>query len=201
MSDLISREAATEGFESVTWHDPRDADIAHEVIGELPSVHPTQNNTFNTLKALDCISRQAAMEAIKKVEYVIVYNVAMTQEEVIDAATDTLIAALTRDIEELPSAEPEPNFDEWCTDCKEYDQERHCCPRWNRVIRETLKDAEPERKTGKWIYGEHDVAMCDGYWCDKCGFFVPWDYEHKFIDFINDYHFCPSCGAKMEGNG
>lgn len=64
-----------------------------------------------------------------------------------------------------------------------------------------LPDAEPERKTGKWIYGEHDVAMCDGYWCDKCGFFVPWDYEHKFIDFINDYHFCPSCGAKMEGNG
>lgn len=40
----------------------------------------------------------------------------------------------------LPSAEPE--LDEWCTDCKEYDQERHCCPRWNRVIRNTLKDAE-----------------------------------------------------------
>ena len=59
-------------------------------------------------------------------------------------------------------------------------------------------DAQPERKTGKWIYGEHDVAMCDGYWCDKCGFFVQWDYKRKFIDFINDYHFCPDCGAKME---
>ena len=56
---------------------------------------------------------------------------------------------------------------------------------------------EVEPKTGKWVYGEHDVAMCDGYRCDKCGFFVPWDYEHKFIDFINDYHFCPNCGADM----
>lgn len=62
----------------------------------------------------DTISRQAAIEAIKKVDYVIVYNVAMTQEEVIDAATDTLIAALTRDIEELPSAQPERN----CEDCR-----------------------------------------------------------------------------------
>lgn len=37
----------------------------------------------------------------------------------------------------LPATEPP---DEWCTDCKEYDQERHCCPRFNKVIRETLKD-------------------------------------------------------------
>ena len=56
---------------------------------------------------------------------------------------------------------------------------------------------EPERKTGKWIYGEHDVAMCDGYRCDKCGFFIPWDYKHKFIDFIKDYKYCPHCGAQM----
>lgn len=194
MSDLISREAATEGFESVTWHDPRDTDIAHEVIGELPSVHPTQNNTFNTLKALDCISRQAAIEAIKKVDYVIVYNVAMTQEEVIDAATDTLIAALTRDIEELPSAEPEPNFDEWCTDCKEYDNERHCCPRWNRVIRETLKDVQPERKTGKWIWlsSTYDRVPCEmRFMCSEC--------HHEVIthDGRPCEKFCPNCGAEM----
>ena len=55
------------------------------------------------------------------------------------------------------------------------------------------------RPQGEWIYGEHDVAMCDGYRCDRCGFFVPWDYEHKSIDFINDYHFCPYCGARIKG--
>ena len=59
--------------------------------------------------------------------------------------------------------------------------------------------AQPHRIKGRWIYGEHDVAMCDGYRCDKCGFFVPWDYKYTFIDFINDYHFCPNCGSDMRG--
>ena len=59
-------------------------------------------------------------------------------------------------------------------------------------------EAEPARH-GKWIYGEHEIAMCDGYRCSKCGYFVPWDYGHKSIDYINEYHYCPSCGAKMDG--
>lgn len=36
----------------------------------------------------------------------------------------------------------EPVLNEWCTDCKEYDQERHCCPRYNRVIRSAILEAE-----------------------------------------------------------
>ena len=64
----------------------------------------------------------------------------------------------------------------------------------NTIRKMTTIDRHP---IGHWIYGEDEVAMCDGYRCDRCGFFVPWDYEHKFIDFINDYHFCPSCGARM----
>ena len=35
----------------------------------------------------------------------------------------------------LPSAQPY-SLDEWCHNCKEYDTERHCCPRYNRVIRD-----------------------------------------------------------------
>ena len=61
-----------------------------------------------------------------------------------------------------------------------------------------VPSAQPERKKGKWIYGEDEYGI-DGYHCDKCGFFVPWDYTHKFIDFIKDYHFCPNCGADMRG--
>ena len=44
---------------------------------------------------------------------------------------------------ELPSAQPDT--DEWCHDCKEYDKEHHCCPRWNRVIRTTLEEAQPDK--------------------------------------------------------
>lgn len=59
-----------------------------------------------------------------------------------------------------------------------------------------LPSAQPERKRGKWIYGEDEYGI-DGYHCDKCGFFVPWDYAHKFINYIKDYNLCPSCGADM----
>ena len=47
---------------------------------------------------------------------------------------------LTDRLKHLPSVQRDT--DEWCKDCSEYDSERHCCPRWNRVIRETLKDAQ-----------------------------------------------------------
>ena len=45
-------------------------------------------------------------------------------------------------IDEMPTVEPERKMDEWCTDCKEYDQEKYCCPRFNRVIRETVKEIQ-----------------------------------------------------------
>lgn len=60
-----------------------------------------------------------------------------------------------------------------------------------------LPSAEPVRY-GKWIYGEHDIAMCDGYRCSNCGYFVPWDYSHKSIDYIEEYKYCPQCGARMD---
>lgn len=74
------------------------------------------------------------------------------------------------------------------------DRERYVL---TRVIKELKAMPSVQPRKGKWIYGEHDVAVCDGYRCDKCGFFVPWDYQHKFIDFIKDYNYCPSCGADM----
>lgn len=60
----------------------------------------------------------------------------------------------------------------------------------------TVPAIQPKR--GKWIYGEDEYGI-DGYHCDKCGFFVPWDYAHQFINYIEDYNFCPNCGADMRG--
>lgn len=39
---------------------------------------------------------------------------------------------------------------EWCHDCKEYDQEQHCCHRWTKVIRNTVEEMKQE-------YIERDV--------------------------------------------
>lgn len=45
--------------------------------------------------------------------------------------------------------EQESQAFKWCTDCREYDQEKHCCHRWSKVIRNTVE----EMKQGR---------------CDKC---------------------------------
>ena len=70
--------------------------------------------------------------------------------------------------------------------------------KWLRELKERRSYVQPKR--GRWIYGEDEYGI-DGYHCDKCGFFVPWDYTHTFINYITDYNFCPSCGAEMSEGG
>ena len=90
----------------------------------------------------DLISRQAAIDAIcKACSMEGDYHKCDGYPET-STWCDELVA-----LRALPSAQPEQHYDEWRTDCKEYDKERHCCPRWNRVIRQTLKDAQPEQRT------------------------------------------------------
>ena len=66
--------------------------------------------------------------------------------------------AQTRNPTDFPAIEPEYNMDEWCTDCKEYDHERHCCPRFNRVIRETVDEV----KSNQWIPCSEKMPESDG---------------------------------------
>lgn len=75
----------------------------------------------------DLIDRQAAIEALKRAEAI---TRAFGYHNVIDT------------IRELPTAKPD--MDEWCDDCKEYDHEKHCCPRFNRVIRTAMEEAKGE---------------------------------------------------------
>ena len=49
----------------------------------------------------------------------------------------------------LPSAQPDLN--EWCYDCKEYDKEQYCCHRWTKVIRETVEEIKREQQGQQWI--------------------------------------------------
>lgn len=88
----------------------------------------------------DLIDRQAAIDALQKE-----INKAIPPFSDVVGSIRCGVRLARNIIEDLPSAQPEMNFDEWCTDCKEYDHERHCCPRWNRVIRQTLKDMKEEQ--------------------------------------------------------
>ena len=90
-------------------------------------------------------------------------------------------------IEAIPSAEPEQEEFEWCHDCKEYDQEKHCCHRWTKVIRQTveeLKAQKPEKTAIVKDFGH----PCGTYgYCSNCGGYC-----------VNEEPYCPHCGAKVE---
>ena len=73
--------------------------------------------------------------------------------------------------DDLPSAQPELN--EWCHDCKEYDKDRHCCPRFNRVIQQTVEEIKAEQPE---LIRCKDCKNWDTTWTN---------------DFAPNYHYCP----------
>lgn len=75
-------------------------------------------------------------QAIKMLQFV---RNALNDDMEIAKAYDMAIKAL----------EQEPQTFKWCAGCREYDQEKHCCHRWSKVIRNTVE----EMKQGR---------------CDKC---------------------------------
>lgn len=87
-----------------------------------------------------------------------------------------------------PTVDAEPVEFEWCHDCKEYDQNAHCCHRWTKVIRNTVNDLktqgyEPVRH-GNWI----DINGDGSLWrCSVCG-------ELQCCE----SNYCGDCGAKMD---
>lgn len=52
--------------------------------------------------------------------------------------------ALKEALDRVPDAVPFSY--RWCTDCKEYDHEKHYCPRFNSVIAKTIKDLKGDSK-------------------------------------------------------
>ena len=102
MSDLISRQAVKEWLGR--WEGYLDTDMIARMqlkVDDIPT-HPTPSNTLDTL---DCVERQAAIDAFWKLE-------AELRPSAIDAVLDML--------KYLPSVQP------WiirCKDCKWWDKE------------------------------------------------------------------------------
>lgn len=65
-------------------------------------------------------------------------------------------------VEDIPSAEPIEEF-EWCHDCKEYDQEKHCCHRWTKVIRQTVEE----------VKSQYALEYPKIIHCEDCKFYTP----------------------------
>lgn len=72
---------------------------------------------------------------------------AISRQEVLYliADDDLSMGQVVRGIHALPSITPqEPQSFKWCTDCKEYDLELHCCHRYSKVIRDTVAEIRQE---------------------------------------------------------
>lgn len=83
----------------------------------------------------DCISRDEVCRYVAE----FVNHEFSTREE------EELIDNIITGIEHMPSVTPqEPQSFKWCTDCKEYDQEKHCCHRYSKVIRDTVAEIRQE---------------------------------------------------------
>ena len=96
-------------------------------------------------------------------------------------------------IEAVPSATDE-EF-EWCHDCKEYDQEKHCCHRWTKVIRNTVAELKADRPKGEWIDTGKDKEhlhplSARWYRCSVCG-----------LETNAKTNYCFDCGADMRERG
>lgn len=93
-------------------------------------------------------------------------------------------SSLVNNPHNLPTVSPKYNTSEWCHDCSEYNQDKHCCPRYNKVIRNTVEEIK-EPKIGHWIRVT-DKAGHLVWECDKCG------WQQRF-----NTNFCPDCGRVM----
>ena len=112
-----------------------------------------------------------------------------------DKMTDegrTVMAQAISVLRDLSSVKPD--MDEWCTECKEYDKEKHCCPRWNKVIRQTVEEMQMMGKIAKVIEHDASINTNDGYKyyrteyiCGNC--------KKKVI---GGDEYCSHCGARLE---
>lgn len=117
-------------------------------------------------------------------------------------------ANVAEELAALPAVKPVKY--EWCHDCKEYDQEAHCCPRWTSTIKRAIDSLdraveETGRAPARWVR-LHGFATPGGdpVWaCSQCGKGIhvygieAGTYNHDISD--GQWKACPNCGAFMMG--
>ena len=127
-------------------------------------------------------------------------TIANTGDEKLDCAYEQVGDALDKAIG-IVKQEAE-NYEECykdCGECEAYNKEKHHCPKFCKVIKETVKEIEENHNKGKWemtYKGKRkDVntgLMISAYncKCSVCG----WETGNQGTRF----NYCPNCGAKMD---
>ena len=128
-------------------------------------------------------------------------TIANTGDEKLDYAYEQVGDALDKAIEIVKQeAEQYEECYNDCGDCEAYNKEKHHCPKFCKVIKETVKEIEENHNIkGKWEMTykgmRKDVntgLMISAYncKCSVCG----WETGNQGTRF----NYCPNCGAKMD---
>lgn len=67
---------------------------------------------------------------------------------------------------------------EWCHNCKEYDQEQHCCHRWTQNIRRTIEE----------VKAQYALEYPKIIHCNECRFSESIDEQHDGYRCNNPFH-------------
>ena len=122
-------------------------------------------------------------------------------DSTIQNSLENFLKAITNEAIEIVKQEAE-KYEECyndCGQCEAYDKEKHHCPKFCKVIKETVKEIEENHNKGKWemtYKGKRkDVntgLMISAYncKCSVCG----WETGNQGTRF----NYCPNCGAKMD---
>lgn len=133
----------------------------------------------------DTISRQAAIDAILHNQEVYSNNFG---NDPIDKYTIAIIDNDAQTIAQLPSAQPTYK-DEEIQKMQDLEQAQ-IEKAYQLGYEEGKKDAQPERKKGRWIMHIDDLFPEESTMeCNQC-------HEHQPITI--DDNFCPNCGAEMQ---
>ena len=127
-------------------------------------------------------------------------TIANTGDEKLDCTYEQVGDALDKAIEivKQEAADYEECYKD-CGECEAYNKEKHHCPKFCKVIKETVKEIEENHNKGKWemtYKGKRkDVntgLMISAYncKCSVCG----WETGNQGTRFS----YCPKCGAKMD---
>lgn len=170
MDDLIDRQAAIDAhYEYCNKHPDASFPVwSLKILENLPSVQPDSKELSFTQKKLDTISRQATIRWVKT-------ECNPYGKPTLDFESGKKVI---EHLKQMPYAQPEHTnscyINSWCIGCKEYDHERKCCPRYNRVIRQTLDEAYAHGETEAEYRFHKTEKRCDtcrhekSQWFNRC---------------------------------
>ena len=143
---------------------------------------------------------QEAFEKSEEEKMSYFLTIANTGDEKLDYTYEQVGDALDKAIEIVKQeAEQYEECYKDCGQCEAYNKEKHHCPKFCKVIKETVKEIEENHNKGKWemtYKGKRkDVntgLMISAYncKCSVCG----WETGNQGTRF----NYCPNCGAKMD---